>query len=95
MPIQYQQNIIKRALTEKEFQELNEKYRRVTNYRGYLLPATSEEKKVLDLYLKQEISLNGVRNMLKIPKGSAANKIRTIALKILAEKYQSLVRKVA
>lgn len=88
----YQGKIIKRVLTKEEFQELNKKYIRVSNMKAYLIPATSKEKKVLDLYLKQKISLTGVRDMLKIPLGSAGNKIRTIALKVSAEKYQSLKR---
>ncbi len=92
MPKAYQEKIIKRALTDKEFQELDKKYRSVSNIKAFLVPATTEEKKVLASYLKQEIGLDGVRQSLNIPIGSTGNKVRTIALKILAEKYCSLKR---
>ena len=88
----YQVSILKKALTEKEFQEFDKKYIKIANCRGYLTPATQKEKEVLESYLKQKLSLVGVSKELNIPLGSAGNKVRTIALKILAEKYNSLKR---
>jgi hypothetical protein len=88
----YQIKFLKKALTEEEFLELDRKYSDITARHAHLIPATKEEKEILKRYLTQKMTLKEVSKALNIPQGSTGNKIRTLALKVLAEKYKSLDR---